>query len=87
MRTKIMQYVLEKVKEKNITHYGRLTCEACKAPIEGNSLNIDHKIPVSKFSKKRTPFRLNGIGNLQILCPNCNLKKSNKLIKYLFKTI
>ena len=86
-RSAIMPYVLEKVKSKNIKKYGILTCEICKAPIENNSFHFDHKIPVSKFLFKLTPFRKNSIGNLQITCPRCNLKKSNKLVKYLFKTI
>jgi 5-methylcytosine-specific restriction endonuclease McrA len=85
-RTPIMPYVLKKVKENNLALYGQLTCEICKNPID-RSFHLDHKIPVSKYSKKHTPYRMNGIGNLQITCPQCNLKKSNKLKKYIFKTI
>jgi 5-methylcytosine-specific restriction endonuclease McrA len=86
-RTRILPYVLAQVKEKNIKKYVILTCEICKEPIDNNSFHIDHKIPVSKFARELTPFRKNGIGNLQITCPKCNLVKSNKLIKFTFKTL
>ena len=85
-RTPIMPYVLAKLREKNLTKYGVLTCEICLSPIENNSFHVDHKIPVSKFTKKLTPYRKNSIGNLQITCPKCNYDKNNKLLEYNFKT-
>lgn len=86
-RTKIMQYVLDKVKERNIEKYGELTCELCGTIIEHGVYHFDHIIPVSRYSKKRTPFRMNGVRNLQISCERCNLKKSNTIKKQKFKTL
>lgn len=71
-----MPYVLKKVKENNIKKYGQLTCVICGNPIEHESYQYDHCVPVSKYSKVFTPFRLNSINNLQITCPRCNLKKA-----------
>jgi 5-methylcytosine-specific restriction endonuclease McrA len=86
-RTKIFTSVLEKVKSDNINKYGVLTCEICKQQIEHEIYHFDHIIPVSRYSKKRTPFRMNGVRNLQITCERCNLKKSNKIKKVKFKTL
>jgi len=86
-RTAIMPYVLEKVKAENIKKYGELTCELCGTTIEHGVFHFDHVVPVSKYSKKRSPFRMNGVRNLQITCERCNLKKSNKLPKRKYKTL
>jgi 5-methylcytosine-specific restriction endonuclease McrA len=82
-----MQYVLDKVKQRNIKKYGELTCELCGATIEHEVFHYDHIIPVSKFSRTLTPFRMNSVRNLQITCESCNLKKSNIIPKEKFKTI
>jgi 5-methylcytosine-specific restriction endonuclease McrA len=81
MRTKIMPYVLKKVKDSNVEKYGELTCERCHSEIEHEIFHFDHIVPVSKYTRKQTPFRMNGVKNLQILCEKCNLEKSNILEK------
>lgn len=54
---------------------GRCANPSCNKKIDNkakNSFHIDHIVPVSKGGK-------NEIGNIQCLCPVCNLKKSNKM--------
>jgi 5-methylcytosine-specific restriction endonuclease McrA len=85
-RTLIMLYVLKRVKEKNLKKYKELTCEICHEPIRQEIFHYDHIVPVSRYTKKLTPHKLNGIKNLQITCEACNLKKNNKLIKQAYKT-
>lgn len=82
-----MPYVLARVKEKNLIKYeGCLTCEICHEPIRQEIFHYDHIIPVSRYTRKLTPHRVNSIRNLQITCETCNLKKSNKLTKIKRKT-
>lgn len=50
-------------------------CVYCKSTLENigkNKYHIDHIVPLSKNGS-------NGIENIQLLCPSCNLRKSNKL--------
>jgi len=86
-RTRIMPYILSRVKALNIKKYGTLTCEICHNPIEYDSFQFDHITPVSKYDRTTTPFRMNGVRNIQIACIDCNLSKSNKIVKNSFKTI
>lgn len=87
-RSKIMQYVLDKVKQLNLKKYkGLFTCDLCGEAIEHGIYHFDHIIPVSKFTKDLTPHRMNGVKNLQITCESCNLKKSNIIPNEKFKTI
>jgi 5-methylcytosine-specific restriction endonuclease McrA len=82
-----MPYVLKRVMERNLEKYGVVTCEICKQPIESGLVQIDHIMPVSKFSRKRSPFRMNGIHNLQISCERCNRLKSNHTTRRKFRTL
>ena len=50
-------------------------CQICKKKCQPSEIEIDHIIPVSKGGKTC-------VGNLQVLCSNCNRSKSNKLITY-----
>lgn len=54
-------YILEKFEHK---------CSICKKELEKNYIHIDHIIPISKGGT-------NNIQNLQVLCVECNLKKTN----------
>jgi 5-methylcytosine-specific restriction endonuclease McrA len=47
-------------------------CKNCWIDIK-NNYHIDHIYPISKWW-------LHSIDNIQILCPSCNMKKSNKII-------
>jgi 5-methylcytosine-specific restriction endonuclease McrA len=75
-RTLVMPYVLNKVQEKNIEKYGKLTCELCHKRIK-TTFEYDHIIPVSKFERNLAKGRMNGIRNLQIAHRICNRLKSN----------
>lgn len=51
------------------------TCVYCKTKLNksgNNKYHVDHIYPLSKGGS-------NGIENLQLLCPTCNVRKSNKL--------
>lgn len=78
-RSPIMPYVLYKVVERNISKYGSLTCEICEEPINEDKFHYDHIIPVSKFDRKISKGRMNGIKNLQIAHKGCNEEKTNLL--------
>jgi len=47
-------------------------CVYCKCSILNNNYHIDHIMPLSKGGT-------NELSNIQLLCPDCNLKKNNKL--------
>lgn len=49
----------------------RFRCAACHKSIR-SAFHIDHRIPVSKGGS-------NDIGNIDLLCPSCNIRKSNKM--------
>jgi 5-methylcytosine-specific restriction enzyme A len=46
-------------------------CQSCGKKASETQLNIDHIIPLAQGGK-------NDISNLQTLCQNCNLTKSDK---------
>lgn len=46
-------------------------CHGCKGSLDILGYHVDHKIPLDKGGS-------NWPENLQLLCPTCNLKKSNK---------
>lgn len=51
-------------------------CCICKKALDKkgyNSFHVDHIVPLSKGGEHYS------LDNLQLLCPNCNLKKSNKM--------
>jgi 5-methylcytosine-specific restriction endonuclease McrA len=76
-RTRIMPYVLYKVKKNNLEKYGQLTCELCKELIENDLFTYDHIVPISKFETVLTWFGPNSIKNLQITHRKCNEQKSD----------
>lgn len=51
---------------------GRLHCWWCGTIIKDNNYHVDHVIPLVKDGR-------NDIGNLVISCPDCNMKKHDKL--------
>lgn len=55
---------------KALIHYGR-KCMLCNAT--NKELHVDHIKPISHFPELKLDFN-----NLQILCKDCNLGKSNK---------
>ena len=56
-----------------LVKYGRKCCLCGRSPKEGVILHVDHIKPRSKYPKLELD-----IENLQILCEDCNLGKSNK---------
>lgn len=48
-------------------------CMKCGKKVSRDNFHVDHIIPISKGGDE---WDLN---NLELSCPNCNLKKSNKL--------
>jgi hypothetical protein len=49
-------------------------CLACgRGPVDGIVIHVDHIVPISKDWSKRLDIR-----NLQVLCEDCNIGKSNK---------
>lgn len=48
-------------------------CMACGADAKQSILHVDHIKPISKYPELKLSFE-----NLQILCKECNLGKSNK---------
>lgn len=57
---------------KSIYVRDKYTCILCKKNGQQTRLSLDHIFPISKGGK-------NNIENLQILCLDCNRKKSNKI--------
>ena len=60
-------------------------CLKCKAALHKKGkqkFHVDHIIPLS--SEMLTTY--NGVDNLQLLCPTCNLGKHTKIIDYRTKT-
>ena len=53
--------------------FGMYGCQCMKCGKDNTEMHIDHIFPRSLFPK----FQLS-VHNLQILCKNCNLEKSNK---------
>jgi len=74
-------------------------CSQCAKPLWGkNSVQVDHIVPPSAFSRKKRNRRgevvsntsflaraLNSSFNTVAICPACNLKKSNKMGVYVAK--
>lgn len=56
------------------------TCQLCGKKCKENEIEIDHIIPVSKGGKTCED-------NLQVLCRDCNRRKSNKIIREITKKI
>lgn len=51
-------------------------CRVCKVSHESYSFfDIDHIIPLRR-GRGRRQYRISGIGNYQVLCPNCHRKKT-----------
>lgn len=62
----------EAVRQQAFNYYGT-QCMACgTGGSEANPLQVDHRHPISKGGT-------DDLDNLQILCRDCNIKKSNKL--------
>ena len=57
---------------KALTTYGAV-CQCCGATAASTQLHVDHILPKSKYPEKALE-----ISNLQILCRECNVGKSNK---------
>lgn len=51
------------------------TCESCGLREEG-LMDVDHILP-----RKKYPELALDVGNLQVLCPNCHRRKTNKQVK------
>jgi 5-methylcytosine-specific restriction endonuclease McrA len=60
-----------KLRYKVIKHYGR-TCMMCNAHGEGVQIQVDHIKPRSLYPEDALDF-----DNMQILCADCNMGKSN----------
>lgn len=57
--------------ERHSTADGYLTCHYCGARIQAKGVHMDHKRPVSRMGG-------NGMDNLALTCPSCNLKKGRR---------
>jgi predicted restriction endonuclease len=66
-KTKPNRYISKKIRNDVLKRYNH-TCVKCGST---KNLEIDHIKPISKGG-------INEFNNLQVLCKNCNLKKSNK---------
>lgn len=69
-RSRISGGVLRVGDIKNIGRLQKWKCACCKVNIK-DAYHIDHVIPISKGGA-------NHVGNIQLLCPNCNLSKGAK---------
>lgn len=65
--------IWKRVRYKALVKYGN-RCQCCgSGPQTGAVLHVDHIKPRSKY-----PQLAFSIGNLQVLCADCNIGKSNK---------
>ncbi len=55
-------------------------CPMCRRSLE-DGYHIDHILPVSCAKNREELIKLFKLSNLQLLCPSCNLSKSNKIPK------
>jgi 5-methylcytosine-specific restriction endonuclease McrA len=63
-------YTADDVQELMYSQRGR--CRGCNGSLVVLGYHVDHRIPLSKGGR-------NDKSNLQLLCPPCNLRKSDKL--------
>lgn len=63
------QYTVDDIKRLMVLQRGR--CASCGISIK-SKYHIDHRVPVSKGGS-------NDIKNIELLCPTCNLRKSDKM--------
>lgn len=57
-------------------------CPLCKkTPIDYNTCDVDHKIPLSSAETEEEALALFALENLDVLCPNCNqfVKRDNHI--------
>lgn len=65
------------IRHKALVKHGNKYCMACNSALgPGNPAHVDHIKPVSK-----KPDLALELSNLQVLCEECNLGKSNKSVK------
>ena len=66
--------LIQRVYERNIKHFGTLTCYLCSKPILFGKDHLEHKTPLSRGGT-------NYISNLDVACQSCNMCKRNKTLK------